>query len=82
MRQIQIIKCKCGKAFAACAAPECYADADWQKDMRKYVGSGCTVEIVNSGEWDFEDCVCNGEQGDLFAESKPIKTSREEKIKI
>lgn len=56
---VQIIKCKCGKIFAAAAEPHCYVDAEWQKDMRKYVKKGCVVEMVENGDWKFENCVCD-----------------------
>jgi hypothetical protein len=55
---IQIIKCKCGKTFAAATEPHCYSDADWQRDTRKYIKRGCTVEMVDHHEWKFEECVC------------------------
>lgn len=62
---IQIIKCKCGKTFAACAEPMCYEDAEWQKEMRAYVKKGCTVSVVEAGTWQFESCVCNEKGKDL-----------------
>lgn len=55
---IQIIKCKCGKVFAAATEPHCYVDVEWQRDMRKYIKRGCSVEMVNNHEWKFEECVC------------------------
>lgn len=55
---IQITKCPCGKTFAACREPECYTDAEYQKDTRNYIKRGCTVEMVNSGEWSFEKYTC------------------------
>lgn len=57
-RLIQVIKCKCGKTFAACCEPECYTDKDWQKDVRNYVKKGCTVEMREAGQWNFERCTC------------------------
>lgn len=63
--QIQIIKCKCGKSFAACRVPECYSDADWQKEMRAYVKKGCTVELVDAGSWQIESCACEKEKKEL-----------------
>ena len=55
---IQITKCPCGKTFAACREPECYSDADYQKDTRAYIKKGCTVEMVENGTWSFEKCTC------------------------
>jgi hypothetical protein len=57
-----VIICKCGSAFAACITPECYTDKDWQKDLRKYVKEGCTVEMRHSGDFNFERCKCNEKQ--------------------
>ncbi len=59
MGKAQVIKCKCGKVFAACREPECYTEKDWMKDMRKYVIDGCTVDMVNTNEFQFENCVCD-----------------------
>ena len=58
MKQVQVIKCKCGKVFAMCLAPECYQDAEWMRDIRKYSKKGCTVEIGDSSNFKFEDCTC------------------------
>lgn len=55
---VQLIRCKCGKVFAAAAEPHCYSDAEWQKEMRKYIKRGCTVEMSNNNDWKFEQCVC------------------------
>jgi len=55
---VQVTKCKCGKIFAACREPECYTDADYQRQVRKDIKSGCTVEMVESGTWSFEKCTC------------------------
>ena len=55
---IQVIKCKCGSIFAAAAEPNCYSDAEWQREMRKYIKKGCTVEMTNNHEWKFEHCTC------------------------
>lgn len=63
---IQVTKCPCGKIFAACKEPMCYEDAEYQKETRKYIKNGCKVEMVNSGEWSFENCTCPN--------MKPIKT--------
>ncbi len=56
---VQIIKCKCGKTFAACIEPECYTEAEWMRDLRKYVKGGCSVSLVASGkDFQFEKCEC------------------------
>jgi DTW domain-containing protein YfiP len=55
---IQVTKCPCGKIFAACREPECYTEADYQRDTRKYIAKGCTVEMVENGTWKFEQCTC------------------------
>lgn len=65
-RKKQVIKYGCcGKVFAAASEPYCYTDKEWQKDLRKYVSNGCTVEMVESFE--FGNCECKPkEQPDLF----------------
>jgi hypothetical protein len=77
MTKIQIIRCKCGKPFAACREPECYTEKEWMKDLRKYVQEGCTVEMIDSGvgNLSLEKCVCvkaekniNPNQIELFNE--------------
>ena len=61
MGKIQIIKCnKCGVTFAACCAPECYTDKDWQKDVANYVKKGYDVDLIESGNGlTLEKCKCN-----------------------
>lgn len=55
----QIIKYKCcGKVFAACTEPHCYEDSDWQKDLRKYIKQGHTVETVQRAGFEFGECKC------------------------
>lgn len=59
MRKVQIIKCKCGAVFAAACTPHCYEDAEWQRDMRKYVKQGHTVDLIDSDAFDgLQECVC------------------------
>jgi hypothetical protein len=59
MGQIQVIKCKGGKIFAACRVPECYEETSWMRDIRSYVKAGCTVEIIESGKSNpMEKCEC------------------------
>lgn len=53
--QVIIYKC-CGNVFAACRTPECYTDAEWMKDVRKYAKQGHTVEMAESCV--FGDCKC------------------------
>jgi len=61
MGKAQIIKCKCGNAFAACMEPECYLDKTWANDLRKYVKNGCSVEIIDTSENKIilKKCECN-----------------------
>lgn len=63
-RKAQVLKCKCGKIFAACIEPECYTDKKWQKDLRKYVLKGATVEILETPVFTLESCVCNNQEKD------------------
>lgn len=55
---VQITKCKCGSTIAACQEPFCYTNAEYQRDTRKLIKKGYTVEMVESGMWHFEDCTC------------------------
>lgn len=61
MRQVQIIKCKCGRVFAMCVIPEAYQDAEWMRELRKYVKKGCTVEVGFSKDYSLENCICKKE---------------------
>jgi hypothetical protein len=56
--EIQVIKCKCGKVFAACAQPECFIDKEWLKDLRKYLAGGCAVAMMDANDFRFEKCEC------------------------
>ena len=58
-KKAQVIICKCGAKFAACAEPFCYTEKDWQKDLRNYVNKGCTVEVIDCGSFKLESCKCN-----------------------
>lgn len=70
MNKAQVIKCKCGKIFAACREPECYEDAQWMRDLRKYVKNGNTVELLDLDKFTFESCACKkigeSKQSELF----------------
>lgn len=69
MAKVQIIKYGCcGEIFAACTEPECYQDADWQKEMRKYIKQGHTVETIDRNDFRFGNCKCN-EVPSLFDEN-------------
>ena len=58
--KVQTINCgSCNATFAACVEPECYSDADWQRDLRKYTKQGAKVELVDSGEFRFTSCHCD-----------------------
>jgi len=57
-KKIQIIKCgKCDSIFAAFVLPEAYSDAEWQRNMRKYIKDGAVVDIVDS-DFRFGNCEC------------------------
>jgi hypothetical protein len=73
-RRIQVIKCKCGSAFAACIEPDCYSDKKWQKDMRKYVKKGCTVDLIDgsSSEPLFQKCVCEKKKKKVVNDVNPL----------
>jgi len=58
--EAQIIKTTCcGVIFAACMAPYCYTDKDWQKDLRKYAKEGRIIETTKE-EFAFGKCKCEG----------------------
>ena len=57
-RMVQAIICMCGARFAACVEPHCYTDADWQKDVRKYVKRGCTIKMIDASSFRLEKCNC------------------------
>lgn len=58
MKKAQAIRCKCGSVFAACTEPECYLDLEWYKEVRDSVTSGCTIEMVLAGDFEWEECKC------------------------
>lgn len=57
-RELQVVRCHCGKIFAACVAPECYTDVDWMRDVRKYASKGMKVCIIDTDDFKFEECTC------------------------
>jgi len=69
MSKIQAITCKCAAVFAVARVPFCYEDAEWQRDMRKHVKQGCTVDLIDSDDFNgFQDCVCK----ELEAKNKRV----------
>lgn len=58
MKQVQVIRCKCGSTFAASILPYCFTSVEWQRDMRKYVKQGCSVEIMDVEVFQLEWCKC------------------------
>lgn len=55
----QVVRYKCcNEIFAACREPECYEDADWHKDIRKYSKQGHKVDFVPLSEFNFGKCKC------------------------
>lgn len=66
--QSQVIKCKCGKVFAACMLPFAHIEADWMRDVRKYVKKGHEVDIMKNGSWEWCDtkkCVTQPQKKEL-----------------
>jgi hypothetical protein len=54
---VQVVKCKCGEIFAGYREPECFEDAEWHKDIRKWIKMGYTVETAERIK--FGECKCN-----------------------
>ena len=61
--KIQVLICKCGSKYAACAEPHCYTNKDWLKDLKKHVKKGGIVEMMESQDFTFEECKCNEQNG-------------------
>lgn len=60
-RQFQTVACgTCNQIFASCWVPECYQDAGWQKDLRKYSAQGAIINIVD--KFEFGICECNSKK--------------------
>jgi hypothetical protein len=57
---MEVVRCKCGKVFAACI--DGLQDAEWDKDVRKYRSQGYTSEVVPRGSYIFEKCTCKDEK--------------------
>jgi len=70
-RGAQVIKYKCcGETFAACIEPDCYTDAEWQKNLRRYALRGDTIEMIDSNSVTISKCKCVKKpeiQQDLFS---------------
>lgn len=67
-RKAQVIICKCGVMFAASVEPHCYTELVWQRDLRKYVKAGCTVDLIYTDLVKFEQCKCNKTEVDELQE--------------
>ncbi|WP_455639342.1 hypothetical protein [Parabacteroides sp.] len=73
MRTAQVVKCKCGSIIAACIAPACYEDKDWQNDIRDFIEHGYTTEeLACDGSWKLGECECT---------SLPVKMFTKKNIK-
>lgn len=57
MTMVQVIRCSCGVIFAGCVEPYCYKDTEWQRNMRRYVKQGCTVEMQGN-DVQLGQCTC------------------------
>ena len=73
MGKVQVRKTKCcGAIRAACIEPDCYTDSEWIRDTKKHVLNGGSVEMVESGTWEFTKCTCKkvkkAETENLFTE--------------
>lgn len=58
-KEVQVVRCSCGVTFAASIIPDCYSNAKWQKDVRKYIDKGCTVEFMNVKDFELDFCNCH-----------------------
>lgn len=58
-RNVQVIRCRCGKTFAAHLCDSVDDDIEWAKMVVKYINRGCTVEIMNIKNFRLERCTCN-----------------------
>lgn len=59
MSRSQLIKCKCGKHFAIGPEPYCYTKKAWLDSVQEYMGKGYTVEMIDTKDFRFEQCVCD-----------------------
>ena len=66
-RQAQAVYCKCGSLVAACMAPHCYEDSEWQKDVRKFSKDGYKIKMVDPEEvrLTLDSCKCKPNQAAL-----------------
>ncbi len=60
--RIQVIRCNCGKIYAAHWEPHCYTSKSWQNDIKRAEKLGRKVELLEPKTWTFESCTCEGEQ--------------------
>lgn len=56
----EVVKCKCGAVFAACVVG--HQDAEWHKNLRKYMAQGYQVSHVAAGDFIFSKCECVKEE--------------------
>lgn len=71
MRTAQIVKCKCGSVVAACIAPLCYEDKEWQKDIHDFKEQGYTIdELPCDGSWHVGQCECANLPINFFTKSE------------
>lgn len=72
MKQAQIIKCKCGSIVAAYCAPECYKDAEWQREIRKYARRGYDIQLIDCDKsWTLNKCRCSEHKAEEKKKCEP-----------
>lgn len=74
---VQVVKCqKCDSIFAACAAPFCYTDKEWQKDLRKYAKRGDKVDLIAT-PIELKGCDCRKNKTLFNLENNEYRTNTE-----
>lgn len=53
---IEVIKCSCGKVFAACVDGS--QDDEWKENKKQYLKAKCTIEYKERQDFVFESCKC------------------------
>ena len=66
-RQAQAVFCKCKSLVAACMAPHCFEDREWQKDIRQFSKDGYEIKMVDPEEvrLTLSACKCESNQSEL-----------------
>ena len=65
---LEVIKCKCGKCFAACV--DGYQDQEWKDEKKEYLRIGFSVDYIQRQDFIFEQCSCPKSEKEILEQNQ------------